>query len=63
MALSYTRGCSGWYKKKLFLERVVEHSLEQAAQGGGGVTVPVCVQEPCRCGTEEHGLVSMVGMD
>ena len=29
--------------------------MEQAAQGGGGVTVPGGVQEPCGCGIEEHG--------
>ena len=29
--------------------------LEQAAQGGGGVTVPGGVQETRRCGIEEHG--------
>lgn len=29
--------------------------LEQAAQGGGEVTIPVGVQELCRCGTEERG--------
>jgi len=28
-------------------------TLEQAAQGGGGVTVPGGVQEPCGCGTED----------
>ncbi len=35
------------------------NALEQAAQGGGGVTVPGGVQEMCRCGIEEHGLVSV----
>ncbi len=34
--------------------------LEQAAQGGGGVTIPRGVQEPRVCGTEGHGLVAMV---
>ena len=29
--------------------------MAQAAQGGGGVTVPGGVQEPCGCGTEGHG--------
>jgi len=37
--------------------------LEQAAQGGGGVTVPRGGQETCRCGTVGHGLVSMVVKD
>jgi len=27
----------------------------QAAQGGGGVTIPRVVPEPCGCGTEGHG--------
>jgi len=31
--------------------------LEQAAQGGGGVTIPGDVLEMCRCGTKENGLV------
>lgn len=29
--------------------------LEQAAQGGGGVTVSGGVHETCRCGTEGYG--------
>jgi len=33
--------------------------LEQAAQGGDGVTVSRDFKELCRCGTERHGLVSM----
>ena len=36
--------------------------MTQNAQGSGGVTVPGGVQGPCRCGTEGHGLVGMVGM-
>jgi len=35
-------------------------ALEQAAQGGGGVTIPGSVQETCSCGTLGHGLVGMV---
>jgi len=35
--------------------------LEQAAQGGGGVTVARGVQETFRCCTEEHGLVGNIG--
>ena len=31
--------------------------MEQAAQEGGGVTIPEGVQEQGRCGTEGHGLV------
>ena len=29
--------------------------MAQAAQGGGGVTVPGGVQEPCRCDTVGRG--------
>ena len=35
-------------------------ALEQAAQGGGGVTIPGGVQKTCRCGILGHGLVGMV---
>ena len=43
-------------------------TLEQAAHGGGGVTVPGDVQELCECGTEGCGQWSwcdglMVGLD
>jgi len=31
--------------------------MEQAAQGGGGITVSGDVQEICGCGTEGPGLV------
>jgi len=40
--------------EKLLLRRNGE-AVAQAAQGGGGVTVPGGVQEPCRCGTEGRG--------
>ena len=40
------------------LERV--QTLEQAAQGGGGVTFPGDVQKPCRRGTLRYGLVGAV---
>ena len=36
-------------------------ALGQAAQGGGGVTVPGGVQETCWCGTKERGLVGNMG--
>jgi len=36
--------------------------LEQAAQGGGGVTVHGDFQEKIKCGTEGHDSVSIVGM-
>jgi len=35
-------------------------TLDQAAQGSGGVPVPGGVQKPCGCGTSGHGLVGMV---
>jgi len=40
-----------------FLLRESSEAVAQAAQGGGGVTVPGGVQELCGCGTELHGLV------
>ena len=54
MALSYTRGGSGWILGKILRKK--DEALAQAAQGGGGVTVPGGVQEPWRCGTEGRGL-------
>lgn len=38
------------------LEQEKTQALEQAVQGGGGVTVPGGVQEKSRCRTEGHGL-------
>ena len=35
--------------------------LVQAAQGGGGVTIPGGVQEIFRCCTEGRGLVGSIG--
>jgi len=40
--------------------------LEQAAQGGGGVTISGGVQKKCRCGTSGYGLAGVgwtVGLD
>ena len=51
---------SGLILEKLNL-RKSSNALEQAAQGGDGVTTPGC-EELCDCGTEGHGLVGMVGM-
>ena len=34
--------------------------MAQAAQGGGGFTIPGGVQEPRGCGTEGCGLMGMV---
>ncbi len=48
--------------KEIFLLRMNGEALEQAAQGGGGVTILGGFQETCRYGTEGHGLVGMVGM-
>ena len=36
-------------------------AVAQAAQGGGGVTIPGGVPEPCGCGTEDM-ITGMVGM-
>jgi len=44
------------------LLRKSDEAVAQAAQGGGGVTIPGGVQEPCRWGTERDVLVGMVGM-
>ena len=38
----------------LFFLGVNSEAVAQAAQGGGGVTIPGGVQELCRCGTEGH---------
>ena len=50
----------GHHKK--FLLRKSGEATAQAAQVGGGVTVPGGVQETCRCGTEGCGSVGMVVM-
>ena len=34
--------------------------LEQAAQGGSGVTILGGVQGTCRCGTKGHGSVAVL---
>ena len=43
--------CSGWILGKT--SQKSSKAVAQAAQGGGGVTVPGGVQEPCGCGTED----------
>jgi len=43
MALSYSRGCSGWILGKISSKS--SEVLEQAAPGGGGVTVPGSFKE------------------
>ena len=50
----------GYYEK--FLLRKSGEALAQAAQGGGGVTVPGGVQELWRCGTEERGCDGSIGV-
>ena len=42
------------YEEKLLLQKSGE-AVAQAAQGGGGVTIPGGVPEMRRCGTEGHG--------
>ena len=54
MALSCTRGYSGWILEK-FLHRKNGEAVAQAARGGGGVTVPGGVQELWKCSTEGCG--------
>ena len=36
--------------------------MAQAAQGGGGVTIPITIQEPWRCGTKKRGQWGWVGV-
>ena len=47
------------YLEKLFQKS--DEALKQAAQGGGGITVPGSVQEPYRCGTKEYSIVGNIG--
>ena len=61
MNSSCTRGCSSCILGKIIVINSGEVS-EWAAEGGGGVTIPGSFQEVCKCGTKEHGLVSMVLM-
>ena len=51
MARSCSREGSGWILENIIFRKNGE-VLAQAAQGGGGVTVPAGFQELCRCGTE-----------
>ena len=51
--------------RKNFLEKVVA-AAAQAAQGGGGVTIPGGVEETHKCGTEGRwaaGIAGVVGLD
>ena len=54
MASSCTSGGSGWILE-IFLLRKGGAAVAQAAQGGGEVTIPGGVPEPCGCGTEGRG--------
>ncbi len=54
MALNCTGDVQVGYEEK-FLLRKSGAAVAQAAQGGGGVTVPGGVPEPCGCGTEGRG--------
>ena len=49
MALNCTGDVQVGYEEK-FLLRKSGVAVSQAAQGGGGVTVPGGVPEPCGCG-------------
>ena len=54
--------CNRLRKSVLTVLRKRGKVLEQAAQGGGGDTIPGGSQEMYRCGTEERDLEDMVGM-
>ena len=56
MASSCTRRGSGWILGKISSPKSGD-ALEQAAQGGGRVTVPGSVQETFNRCTKGHGLV------
>ena len=49
----------GYYEK--FLLRKSGEALAQAAQGSGRLSAPRDVQETCRSGTKEYGLVGSIG--
>jgi len=55
MTLSCARGGSGWILGTISSQKE-RCGSGTAAQGGGGVTVPGGVPEPCGCGTEGRGL-------
>jgi len=56
MALSCTRGGSGWILGKPSSQKECG-ALAQAAQGGGGSSVPGSVKKKFGCCTKGHGLV------
>lgn len=49
------------YLGKILLRKSCE-VLEHSALRSGGVTIVVDVQEMCRCGSEGHELVGMLGV-
>jgi len=53
MALRCTRGGSGWSAGNVSSQKEGA-AVAQTAQGGGEITVPGGVEEPCGCGTERH---------
>ena len=59
LLLSCTGGGSGWVLGKILLRSGA--ALAQAAQGGGGITVPQGVPEPCGFGTEGCGQWAWAG--
>jgi len=61
MGLYCAKGSSGWTLGEFLFQKSSE-AVTQAVQEAGEVTVPGGVQEPCGRGTEEHGLVGMMGM-
>ena len=54
VALSCSRGGSGWILGKMHSQKE-GWTLTLSAQGGGGVTVPESIQEEGRCATKGHG--------
>ena len=58
MASSCTRGGSGWTLGNISSQKSGD-TLAQAAQEGGGVSVPGDVQVTCGCGTEGRGYEGM----
>jgi len=54
MASSFARGSSGWISGRTYSPKE-RWGSGTAAQGGGAVTIPGGVEEPCGCGTEGRG--------
>jgi len=52
--ISCSRGGSDWTLGNFFLRKSGQ-AVAQAAQGGGGVSIPGGIQETCRYGTERCG--------